>query len=382
MRILFLIDTLGGGGAERATVNIAGRFAARGEDVTIATLHDGSNYFYDVPDSIRHIPLGSARRANGTLAAISNTFRNARHVRRLIRDERPDILIGVMTPSAILVALTRNRKAIVIGAEHGFPSALGGWRWPLLRRWTYGRLDAVTALTTEGSDWLAKNTPARDVHAIPNWISLPIPSQEPHVSVSRWISNDQRILLGVGRLHPVKAFHRLIIAFSNIAGKHSEWTLAIVGEGSERAYLEKMIEDLGLEGRVILPGRVGNIADWYSAADVLALTSLSESFGNVLTEALAHGCPVISVDCDAGPRNIIKHEENGLLVPQDDPEALVAGLDRLMSDEALRKRLAARGPEVLETFSPDRVFAMWEELFDALMQKKSGKRRWKWLGTK
>jgi len=226
-------------------------------------------------------------------------------------------------------------------------------------------LTFVAAQTLDGARYLEHYTHAKKVAVIPNWIELPLTRQPPNVNPPANIGCDNRLLIGVGRLHPVKKFDRLIVAFSSIADKHPHWSLFILGEGNERPKLEQLIFSLKLSKRVFLPGRVGSLADWYESADILTLTSENEGFPNVILEALAHGCPVISVDCDTGPRDIIKHGENGLLIPQNDPGALAAGLDCLMSDEVLRKRLAMRAPEVLETYSPERVFTMWRNLLTA-----------------
>jgi glycosyltransferase involved in cell wall biosynthesis len=101
------------------------------------------------------------------------------------------------------------------------------------------------------------------------------------------------------------------------------------------------------------------------------MSSDFEGFPNTLAEALAHGLPAVSLDCDTGPRDIIRHGVDGLLVPAGDEVGLAQALDRVMADSDLRSSLAARSIEARERFSLEKVSAMWEELFEQCMRGKS-----------
>ena len=113
---------------------------------------------------------------------------------------------------------------------------------------------------------------------------------------------------------------------------------------------------------------VGNIGEWYERADLFVMSSRFEGFGNTLAEALAHGVAAVSFDCDTGPRDIIRHEVDGLLVPPGDTVALTAALDKLMCDPALRQQFAKRAVEARARFSMERVAGMWEALFDEIAE--------------
>jgi glycosyltransferase involved in cell wall biosynthesis len=160
-----------------------------------------------------------------------------------------------------------------------------------------------------------------------------------------------------------KQFDRLIEAFSRLAIRHADWDLVILGEGAERENLEGVIELLDLNSRVRMPGRCGNVGDWYERADLYVMSSRFEGFPNTLAEAMAYGCAAVSYDCDTGPRDIIRNEVDGLLVrPVGDVSALAEALDKMMGNEALRKDMGIRAIEVRERFSPERILGLSESI--------------------
>jgi glycosyltransferase involved in cell wall biosynthesis len=189
-----------------------------------------------------------------------------------------------------------------------------------------------------------------------------LPKSEPRLLPDSVIESQRRLLLAVGRLSEEKRFDFLLPAFANLAPANQSWDLVILGEGPLRQALETQVQALGLQGRVFLPGRAGNVGDWYRRADLYVMSSRFEGFPNTLGEAMAHGCAAVSFDCDTGPRDIIRHDVDGLLVPNGDTGALVDALACLMADDDLRQRLASRAIEVRQQFSLEKIAGMWEGL--------------------
>jgi glycosyltransferase involved in cell wall biosynthesis len=137
-----------------------------------------------------------------------------------------------------------------------------------------------------------------------------------------WLENkSQPILLGVGRLTYQKDFAMLIKAFSKIC-KNTDARLIILGEGEERKNLQKLVNKLGLQDHVDMPGFVDNPYAYMSKAEVFVLSSRYEGFGNVLVEAMACGTPVVSTNCPVGPSEILDKGKYGKLVPVGDVEAM------------------------------------------------------------
>ncbi len=134
----------------------------------------------------------------------------------------------------------------------------------------------------------------------------------------------------------------MLPAFAKVAGDHPGWRLVIWGEGPERAALEALRDRLGLTDRVDLPGLTERPGQWVEDATVFVLSSRFESFGNVVTEAMAAGLPVVTTDCPWGPGEIVRHGVDGWVVAPEDVAALADGLATLMADGELRARWRRR----------------------------------------
>ena len=369
MKILLLMHSLSAGGAERAACTLANFWAGKGSEVTIVTLAPVSADFYPLDRRVGRISLDLAGASRHALHGLWQNTRRVMALRRLLRSLRPDIALAMMsTPNVLLALASLWLPALqTIGSERCYPPhAPLGRLWHVLRRTLYGRLSAMVALTGECAHWIETRTSASRVVVIPNAIAWPLPDNPPRRSLPRLCQPQRKRLLAVGRLDPVKNFDALIVAFARLAGAFPEWDLVILGEGPERARLAATIGRMGLVQRVAMPGMAGNVAYWYGQADLFALTSLSEGFPNVLAEAMAHGVPAVSVDCNTGPRDIIRHGIDGLLVPPDDIAALSEALSRVMGDAALRGQLAINATQARERFSVEKIGQMWETLFLSL----------------
>lgn len=366
MKLLIFIHSLSTGGAERVTVNLANLWSARGWDVTIATATGVEGDFYKLHSGVRRISLNMDMESSNPVMAIVNNCRRIFAFRKSLKMESPDVALAMMSTANVLLGFAGLGTGIsVIGSERIYPPMLPiGRAWSWLRRMSYPLLDAVVAQTSGCAEWLRKNTKIHRVSVIPNPVVYPLANHEPQVRPEQ-VRNDcgEHVLLAVGRLVPQKGFHRLLHAFAKLSPLFPDWQLVIIGEGDSRVEMENMVLALDVEEKVYLPGAVGNIGAWYEYSDIYVMTSLFEGFPNTLAEAMAHGLPVVSVDCETGPGDIIRHEVDGLLVPQNNQTALIDALTKLMSDPILRNRYAERSIDVRERFSLDRIARMWEDLF-------------------
>jgi glycosyltransferase involved in cell wall biosynthesis len=140
------------------------------------------------------------------------------------------------------------------------------------------------------------------------------------------------VIISIGRLTPQKDFATLIEAFALSLKQGLKAHLVIAGEGPERGVLERLAAELGVAAHVHLPGWLDNPYPLYQAADLFVLSSRFEGMPNVLLEALAFGLPVVSTDCESGPREILTQPHLGMLVPIGEPIAMAQAMG-----EALRK---------------------------------------------
>ena len=241
-----------------------------------------------------------------------------------------------------------------------------GFLWTTLRWLLYRFADGHAAQTKATADWLRKQTQAKNVSVIPNPVQFPIPSVQPRVFPQDYLRG-RYCILAVGSRPYLKGLDLLVNAFARLAGKYPEWDLAILGLDSSISENSDACRDMystlaqpALRGRVHLPGRIGNLSEWYNSAEIFVLSSRVEGFPNVLIEAMSYGCSVAAFDCETGPRDIITHNHDGLLVPDSDVDALTQELERLMSDPDLRRRLRQAAPEVVKNYCEDRVAMLWK----------------------
>jgi glycosyltransferase involved in cell wall biosynthesis len=140
--------------------------------------------------------------------------------------------------------------------------------------------------------------------------------------------------------------------------------LTIYGEGPERKALEVQRDRLNLTDIVSLPGSSPAPGEWMHGADILVFPSRYEGFPNVLAEATVTGLPIVSFDCPYGPRELIRPEENGLLVPLEDVDALAQAVLRLAKSPELLQRMRDADLESRVWLAPDNILAEWDETID------------------
>lgn len=372
-KMLIVVSSMFSGGAERTAANLANSWASSGNIVTLLVTYSGrGDCFYSLlPDvELRFLADETERVTIGGLSYATRFFA----LRKLVLQKNPDVVVSLLTNVNVAAILaTLGLRVPVIVCERTYPPQLPvGGVWSRLRRWTYPLASRVTMLTSEGIDWLRREIPRARAVVMPNPVPYPLPVNTPELLPAAVVGASRKVLLAVGRMTEEKGFSGLIKAFESLARQFPQWDLVILGDGPLRPSLAQQIKEAGLDGRAFLPGRAGNVGAWYERADLYVLSSRVEGFPNTLGEAMAHGCASVSFDCDTGPRDLIRHEVDGLLVAPGDFVALAQALARLMQDDAVRARLAARALEVRSRYSMQRVLSLWEELFTQVLQQTMG----------
>ena len=369
MKILIFIHSLSAGGAERVTALLANHWASQGLQVVIVTLASRSLDRYSLNGAIDRVELERAGDSQTAFAGLRANVERISALRRTLGDQKPDIALAMMTNSNVLLALASIglRDIRTVGAERIYPPRVAvGMAWSILRSAVYGLLDAMVAQTVTTRDWIMTHTSARNVNVIPNPVVWPLERVPPVVDPASIGDTGRNRLLAVGRLVHQKGFDILVDVFAELAPRFPDWELVIIGQGPDRAALKARIESHSLGARVFLAGDIGNIGDWYESADMFVLSSRFEGFPNALAEAMSYGLPVVSFDCETGPRDLIEDHVTGLLVAGGDGAALGDGLAQMMGDESLRARIGARATAVRDRYTLNAVGDKWLALFRSL----------------
>jgi len=193
----------------------------------------------------------------------------------------------------------------------------------------------------------------------------------PEKIVERERNSTRKIVLNVGRLSDQKDQKTLIRAFSRIADQYPEWDVRIVGEGENKEFLEDLIVQKNLTTRVHLVGTTNKIAHEYKSAHIFAMPSKYESFGLATAEAMSFGIPAIGFESCPGTNEIINHNENGLLVRRNKEhiENLAQGLEALMSNQNLRRKMGENAKKDIVQFQPSLIVDRWESLIKDTLGK-------------
>jgi glycosyltransferase involved in cell wall biosynthesis len=384
--IAFFMTSLEGGGVERVMLNLAGACVERGYRVDLVLCQLKGPYRDQVPKGVRVIELktgstGWLARAyilaadpQGFMALLRSvllplkTWKRFRHLpalSRYLRRERPHLLLSAMTHVNLMALWARRLAGVAtrtVVSEHiTMVQAVKDepkkkrWHWrflpPVIQR-TYLWADAIVAVSDGVADDLSLFTgiPRKRITTIYNPIVTPELQRKAQVPLEHpWLTpGAPPVVLGAGRLRLQKDFPTLIRAFAR-ARAVREMRLIILGgriderkEGQSKAPLLALADQLGILEDVALPGFVENPFAYMARASVFVLSSAWEGFGNVIAEALACGCPVVSTDCPSGPAEILEHGKYGPLVPVGDDVALADAILAVLSTPPDRDGLRAR----------------------------------------
>ena len=229
-------------------------------------------------------------------------------------------------------------------------------------RFLYNQSDAIVAVSQAMKDELRELMPEVEskLHLIHNFIDIDqinILSEEP--VDHPWLQEDFDIpiMLSAGRLSNQKNWPVLLRAFADVVAKR-DLRLIILGEGEKRNEIENLIEELGIQDKISMPGFKQNPFSWMAKAEIFALSSDAEGFPNVLVQALNCGCKVISSDCGSGPREILEQGKWGRLFKVGDVEDLSNKiLFSLQQDKDIDPKERAK------YFSHERCLGQYRELF-------------------
>ncbi len=376
LKIVYLTPALYmAGGVERVLTLKANYFAEHfGYDITII-LTDGKDkpLFYPLSDKVKVLHLDINFEELWSCSFIKKVFvylKKQRQYKKLLTAKlmqlRPDITISLLRREINFLndikdgskkigelhvnrANYRNFEA----NETNFLKNIFQKFWMQNLVGHLKKLDRFVVLTHEDRQAWKE---LANVEVIPDPLSFTPKSISPLTS---------KRVIAVGRYCYQKGFDLLLQAWAIVEQQCSDWELAIYGTGDRKPY-EELASELSLK-RCALNGSTQDIEAEYIKSSLFAFSSRFEGFGMVLVEAMSCGVPVVSFDCPCGPKDIIHHSEDGLLVPSGDVHLLAESIITLIKDEDGRKQMSLNAKNNSERYRMNDLASKWKQLFEGVL---------------
>lgn len=356
--LYFVVQHFQSGGAERVASILINALQDRGYKIYLET--DVTKPFnYEINKRVELIPIYNLP----TKSKISKFIKIRRILQRRahILKYRPDVIISFL-PSSFFESkiATLGIRVKHIASDHtAMDRDLGKWI-NYLRQHFYKYADKVTVLTQKDQKLISNKL--HNTEVVYNPLTFDTYSN---------IADKKKIILCVGRIESsqVKGFDRILEIWGQIYKKYPEWSLKIAGTGDAKAieFLEGIALHHGLNPEDIFLGQVKDIVYKYREAAIFALSSRVEGFPMVLTEAMSQGCACITFDLNGAAAEILKDENSGLIIRDNDCDAFKEKLELLMKDKGLRNIISTNAYNNVSCFNTDSFISKWETLISNVL---------------
>jgi glycosyltransferase involved in cell wall biosynthesis len=357
----FTLDITLVGGIERVVSNLANDLSLNKDlSITIVSFFKkNGSIFYPINRNVSIVYLEEAPfrmdsikgKMKSHYSIWANTIKYFRH------NKSEATVISTLANISIYLGLFIHKKGVKkIAAEHSQYFA-HGFFVRAIRLLAYRFIDKVVTLTSHDKEIFQKHFGQNKALAIPNSLSF-YPNE--------LAALDNKVIVTVGRLVPDKGFDILIEAFSKLASKKQDWQLIIIGGGELFDSLQNQIEQSGMQAFISIKPSTKNIKEELLEASIYVCSSRTEAFPMALIEAMACGLPIVSFDCPVGPREIIQHNIDGILVENGNPDKLANALLGLMNNNEQRRKLGVASKQNVKKYLPEVVHPSWLGLIKEL----------------
>jgi len=368
IKVLFVLDCLELGGAQRAVVNILNHLSPEKFQCSLAVVKKTGPLQKNIP---KQVYLHDMKASSAKFAV----FR----LRRVIKKVRPDVVFSTLTYINELVYLVNKfllspppvimRSAVVESLNLKDESFIIRY---LLGR-AYGSAARTVVLTRAmKSDFITNfNLREEKIEVLPNMIDTEYIAEKADEPLTDKIILDRKaepLIITVGRLTRQKGQDILLKAFAEYRARNNKGFLILIGTGPLEDELKDSANRLGINRDIWFAGIKENPYKYIKEADIFVLPSLWEGFPNVVLEAMACGVPVVSTSC-SGPSEIITSGMDGVLVPLKNPEEMANAIISVLSDNGYRKNLASSGLRRAKEFDAKIIARKYEELFENVLQR-------------
>ena len=366
LHVCFVLPSLDGGGAERAAVKVINALDSSRFRRSLYVFREEGRYLDDVAPDVTMVA-----------ASRDNRWSRIGQLRRYFRTSRPDVVVSFLSYFSTFVAakLSAVSPQLIVNLQTPMSAFLRDrdyrWRTPLRRRLfhevvraTYPRVAAVVATSRGVATDLTEmfHVPAERIVVIPNPIDLAEIDARSREAIPELIHDGRPVIVAAGRLAEAKNYPLLVESLRLLRREHTFRAL-ILGEGDLEGVIRRAIADARLDDDVHLCGFQRNPWKYIARADVFALTSRYEGFGNVIVEAMACGCPVVAT-ASPGTTEIIEPGCTGLLVDCHRPESFARALATLLGDPVRRTAMARAARAAAERYALGSVVERYASLFE------------------
>lgn len=354
MKIDFVVNSLVSGGAERVLILLANYFNKMGHQVSIITFNEPE--IWKPNDGITRVRLHHGKIKNHMIRSFKNLTQYYYH-----KKNRPDVLISFMIETNLIAIMVSKFFGIkIIASEHNNhleeTNALGR----ITRKYMYKFSNALTVLTNfDKKFYKTRNV---NVFVMPNPCTFDVYQEENR--------NRSKTILAVGALNRYhhKGFDNLLKMIGPVLDNNPGWKLRLVGGGEEGTnFLKALAKKENLNDNIIFEGFSTEVSDIMRDSEIYIMTSRFEGLPMVLLEAMSQGMACISYDCISGPAEIITHNVNGLLIDNQNSEAMCNELDLLIKNPEKRIELAKKSINSLDRYNIDTIYKKYLNIFESIL---------------
>lgn len=366
MNILFVVDSLHGGGAGRVVSRLATQMSEYGNSVSIATTSN-KKILYPLSRDINTYVI-SGDHVEEKKPGFIKMLRKIRRIKNIVRERNIEVVYSFLPEINIYSIFAGiGQKHITIVSERNDPYVDPSNKIVrILRSLSYPFSDGFVFQTNDAKGYFSKSIQKRSTI-----IFNPVPSNLPDV----YDGERKKRFVAVGRLDNQKNYPMMLDAFYRVHQAYPEFILDIYGEGKEKANVENLIQELNLQNVVTLKGQSATVLDEIKDAYAFVMSSNFEGMSNALIEAMAIGLPTISTDHPiGGARALIEDGKNGLLVPVNCADKLAESMISLIENPDVAESLGAEASLLKNNLKIENIAEQWLNYAKTILDKKQLKK--------
>ncbi len=355
-KIVFIMPSLAGGGAERVVSILTNYLAKKDYEVTVFLLRE-NQCVYTLNE---HVKLDTS--SIGTSNGLIKKAATVRNIRNFMIRNKDAVFISFLTNENLyttFAAIGLSIKVIVSERNDPYQTIKGVLKKYIVNKlYEISQCKRVVFQTNGAKSFYSRQIQDKgEIIANPIKVDLPMP----------YSGERRKEVVTFARLDPQKNFPLLIEAFERFLDKYPDYSLSIYGNGIMEEELRALVLNKNLNSKVYFKGFTSSLHEQVCTAAMFVLPSDYEGLSNSMLEAMAIGLPCVCTDCSpGGARMYINNGVNGFLVPVRDPEAMCSAMDQIASNKQLSESFSKEAATVREKLSVEAIGVRWENIINAI----------------